>query len=340
MEIPVTRLPPLVWQMEKSLKCHDLMQASLFVAVSGGRDSVALMHMMWLLWKKHSFEMFFCHVHHGESQKPSEASEQENYRREAFCHVRDLAEFWKVPFLSNATIGDDSRLEFISSLDSEGEGEAELRKYRYGCLEEMKNRVQARSTPVVVMAHHAEDLLETRLHRLIRGTGPEGLVSMRERDEFFWRPLLKFSSDELQGYVESQGLNWVEDPSNQECGPFRNWLRQKWLMELEAKSPGAKRRLAQSLELLSQDRSPIDLGEFFEKDAIIAPSFSRLEKLKQREVLVSYMKRKNMKNYGQSHVEEILKRLDTPQKRHRFRVLKHEWVITPEMIWAVPVTLE
>lgn len=111
-------------------------------------------------------------------------------------------------------------------LQHSGGVEAAAREARYNAFFEV-----AKEGDVVALAHHAEDQLETLLFRMFRGTGIDGLAGMRplskKSGRLFWRPLLQESKQSLQAVVEVSGLQWIEDPSNQDQSFSRNYLRSK-----------------------------------------------------------------------------------------------------------------
>ena len=123
-------------------------------------------------------------------------------------------------------------------------GEAALRDFRHSRLDSLRREKRAQWT---ALAHHSEDLLETRLIRLIRGCGETGLAAMKPLDPPLLRPFLSVMREEIKDYALSYKLSWAEDPGNQDKRFLRNWLRNQWLPDLEKKRPGGVRRLAASL---------------------------------------------------------------------------------------------
>jgi len=178
----------------------------------------------------------------------------------------------------------------------------------------------------VMTAHHAEDLLETRLIRLIRGTGPQGLQSMSVKKGFVIRPFLELSKNDLKNYLTNKSLQWLEDPSNKSSRYLRNWLRNRWLPQLEKKRSGSLKRLSASLESLVPDQ------KVHNRDFLSRSEYLSLSSKEQLQALASILKSQGLLNYTQGHLREIQKRLDNTQKRLTFITAGAEWVVNAERI--------
>ena len=127
-----------------------------------------------------------------------------------------------------------------------GRSEAALREQRYAVLDAL---------PVdrVALAHHEQDLAETVLIRLLRGTGSVGLAAMRPRRGKYVRPMLGVSREAIVAYARAMGLTWVEDPTNEERIALRNRIRHELTPLLEQIRPGAIRALARSARAAARD---------------------------------------------------------------------------------------
>lgn len=189
------------------------------VALSGGVDSVVLLHLFRFGAGLPDLRLRAAHVDHG--MRPGSAADA--------AWVAGLCRAWGVPLTSRR-------------LDPPPLGEARARRLRYAFLEEVRLAEGARW---VATAHHADDQAETVLFRAVRGAGVAGLRGIRERRRpGVWRPLLPFTRAEVRGYAEARGLGWREDPTNT-LPLARNVLRHRVLPELEARvAPGARRALA------------------------------------------------------------------------------------------------
>ncbi len=151
---------------------------SMTVALSGGIDSVVLLHLLYQLQKKYHFTLKASHVHHGLSKNADKWVK--------FCDKLCAKLF--IPLDVNYV-----KLPQKKSLGIEGEA----RQLRYEKLLQTK-------TDLVVLAHHENDQAETFLLQLIRGAGVKGLSSMAHFDEHrhLWRPLLNTSRIDIESYAK------------------------------------------------------------------------------------------------------------------------------------------
>lgn len=305
-------LNDLEMKIFKSMK--HLESYKLIYALSGGLDSVVGLHMLIRLKTRIPLEIRVVHIHHGQS----DLSEQTKYRDMAQAFCKNLCESWELPFLSN-------QKSEANNLRSE----EELREFR-------RERIFALKEPTerIVTAHHRDDLLETRLIRLIRGTGIEGLTSMQKEEADFLRPFLNIERADFENYAEEFSLNYLEDPSNSDDEYLRNWIRNEWLPQLEQKREGAVSTMSRSLE---------NIAAYVEKDSWVQTFYGEegvnrikllcLSREKQLQVLASFLYHNGHKNFKKSQLTEILKRLDTDQKSLRFKVMGLDWVLEPNRLF-------
>jgi tRNA(Ile)-lysidine synthase len=156
------------------------------------------------------------------------------------------------------------------------------------------------------------------------------------------RPFLQESRESLRDYLRSRKLEWIEDPTNRTIDPLRNWLRHRWLPELEKKRAGGVKAFRRSLELLVEQQGTHQenwMAEILDADANEAPSikrdlYQRLGKLERHRVLAHYLRHLGIRHFGTSHIEEIAKRLDTNQKVFTFELLRFRWEINAQQILA------
>ena len=232
--------------------------------------------------------------------------------------------------------------------------EAALRDQRYQALRQC---LQDQQLDILALAHHRDDLLETRLLRLIRGTGGQGFAAMHTLEMPLFRPLLDFFKADLEAYLKSEKLRFLKDPSNDSLDPMRNWLREKWLKPLEKKQKGSLVSLARSLETLASEVSSSEKSDLLRQNAaflsqdpkevaktdpkgIAAIDLSRsfylsLNPTEQGRLLAQYLHSRGKKDFSQSHLQEIRKRLDKEQKDLTFRVAGCNWFVNAEQIKVV-----
>lgn len=142
--------------------------------------------------------------------------------------------------------------------------EEAARELRYRALTEAAMQNMARK---ILTAHHANDQAETVLMRLIRGSGMKGLGAMRRDNGFVLRPLLDFTKAELEEYCRNNGVNWVEDSSNQDLDYSRNYLRQRLMPLLEKLNPHMVYQLCKLAESAQEDEEVLqELAEQLAKE--------------------------------------------------------------------------
>jgi tRNA(Ile)-lysidine synthase len=226
------------------------------VALSGGMDSVVLLHLL----KDHP-GIAALHVHHGLSPHADAWA--------AFC--RRLCRHWQVPISVQRV-----------TVKKAGKGvEAAAREARHQAFKKLK-------VDVIALAHHLDDQAETVLMNLLRGAGVRGASGMRASARFegkeLARPLLEIPKHAIEQYARSHGLQWIEDESNADEALTRNFVRRRLGPLIATRFPQWKRSLARAARLLSEkdDRASRLLREYLASRGMNAPSEARLvEMLKQ-----------------------------------------------------------
>jgi tRNA(Ile)-lysidine synthase len=205
--------------------------AHVLVALSGGCDSVSLLHLLRFAAEDDGLRVSAAHFDHG-MRAGSE--------RDA-AWVRGLCRAWGVELV-------EARAE------SPPRTEEEARDARYAFL----RRAQAECGAThLATAHHADDQAETVLFRVLRGTGIPGLAGIPPADGTgLIRPLLPFSRAEIRRYARENGVRWRTDPTNALVDPARNRIRLKLLPYIERHlAPGARKSLARLAELAREDEA-------------------------------------------------------------------------------------
>lgn len=293
---------------------------------------MVLLDLLWSWQKRLGYSLAVAHIHHGLRGKPA----QVRFRNTAYLKVKKWADDRKVAFYSNARVS-KGRVRLNPSPIGRS-SEATMRDFRWKLMRQWHEEFQPDA--LIVTAHQVEDLLETRLLRLIRGTGASGLKAMSGRDGEIVRPLLSLRKKDLEIYARQHKIGFVEDPSNKDISILRNWLRKKWLPVLEKKSPGAVHAMARSLELILQSfngkgpglfpgQAQLDSGEGLDVKTLMKTSIEE-----KRQIIRNYLKEQGVDHFTHRHIEEILKRLDKIPKQHSFRILGLVWHLDPWRMWA------
>ncbi len=207
----------------------------ILAAVSGGADSVCMLHILLRLGAKEGFSVSAAHYNHRLRGAESDGDE---------AFVRDLCAAWNVPFLSG---GGDVAAE--AGACRRGLEET-ARDMRYAFL---RRAAEDAGADCIAAAHTADDNAETVLMHLCRGAGLTGLCGIAPRRDRIIRPLLCLTRADVEAYLAENGLPHREDSSNAEDGCDRNRLRHRVLPELRAIWPAVSRTVSSSAELLRAD---------------------------------------------------------------------------------------
>ena len=181
---------------------HNLIEPddAVFVAFSGGADSVFLLHTLLMLRNKLGYRSITAlHLHHG--LRGEEADRDEQFVRE-YCQNHGVS--LTVVHADVAALAADERL----SLEEAG------RRVRYECFAKLREQLNA---DFVVTAHTASDQVETVLMRVIRGCGLDGLTGIPCSRDYIRRPLLSCSRQEIETYCQECGVDYVTDETNGGC---------------------------------------------------------------------------------------------------------------------------
>ena len=199
----------LLQQFQETIERESLLPygTNLILCVSGGSDSIALLHLCHQLSRLFHWQLHILHFHHGLREESDE---------EAFF-VRDLSQRLNLEF----------HLRTTRDFQSETSGlQEKARNWRR--TEALKLREEIRADSILT-AHHAEDQLETWLLKWLRGAHLSGLQGMSRVDPPFIRPLLDFRKNMLSDFLKENGFGWREDASNQDSKYMRNRVRNELL---------------------------------------------------------------------------------------------------------------
>jgi tRNA(Ile)-lysidine synthase len=235
----------LLDQIEQSIRARRLFRPGqrILVAVSGGADSVVLLHLLHELARKHRWQLTAAHFNHRLRGRSSDADER---------LVRCVAERLKVPFLTDgADVRAFARAQKLSL-------EMAARKLRHDFLARAAAR---RRIPSVALAHHADDQLELFFLRLLRGSGGEGLAGMKWRNPSpsdpgleLVHPLLDQPKAVLLEYAAAQGVRFREDASNAALDFQRNRVRHELLPLLRRKyQPALDKSIGRVMDIIGAE---------------------------------------------------------------------------------------
>lgn len=188
---------------------------SVLVGLSGGADSVALLHVMHTLSKEYNFKVFAAHINHG--LRGEAALNDENFSKEiceslgieCFVKVADVRAYAKSLGMSEETAGRKVRYDFFSEITE-----------RYG--------IEFTAT-----AHHRNDNAETLVMNFMRGSAIAGLCGIPYKRENYIRPLLDVTRSEIEEYCKENNLKFVTDSTNLDNVYTRNKIRNVLIPAIE-----------------------------------------------------------------------------------------------------------
>lgn len=206
--------------------------APVLVGLSGGADSVALLAVLDALG-------FECRAAHCNFHLRGEESQRDMH------HAENVARDLNV----DLSIRD---FDVRARMERTGESvEMACRELRY---EWFSNLLDRESAQALAVGHHSEDRAETFFLNLFRGTGIDGLTTMRPRYGNVVRPLLERTREEIERYVEACGLTFVNDSSNSSDAHRRNIVRNRILPAIEEFFPGANAAILRTISNLESAR--------------------------------------------------------------------------------------
>ena len=270
--------------------------SSVLIGLSGGVDSVVLLHLLHQLAPRFSWRLSALHVHHGISPNADAWAD--------FC--AGLCAQHPIPL----------HIERVDIAPLRAHGiEAAARKLRHAA-------VARQHCDFVALAHHADDQAETLLLQLLRGAGVRGasampvlitsdlpacglsrmasssisrvegpLLAEREGLPNLLRPLLHCSRQEILGYAAANNLQWIEDESNADDSYPRNFMRHRVLPLLEQKFPAYRDTLARSAQHFAEasklldDLARLDAAQAIQGDTLAVAALQTLSQSRAKNLL-------------------------------------------------------
>ncbi len=270
----------------------------IVVGVSGGPDSICLLHILYELKDEFKYQLITAHFDHG--MRPGEDERETRF-------VKGFSEKLGIPFEYKKTDED---------IKSSGSIEEKARILRYNFLEEVREKYGAER---IAVGHNMNDQAETVLMRLIRGSGTSGLRGIPPVRGRIIRPIIKLTREEVLYYLKKRGLSYMIDSSNMSLEFLRNRIRHELIPYLLKYQPNIIEILANTAEILFLE------NDFLEKNAndwikrnvkeIGEISVLKLEDLKavhpalKNRILRNILEEKigSLKRISHKHISSILK---------------------------------
>lgn len=224
---------PLFKQVKAYIAQNNLIKNgdTIILGLSGGPDSVFLLHYLRSLQNELSLQIIAAHLNH-EWRESAQKDED-------FC--KQLCTSLQVQFISR-------KISEISVKKKYNGSKEELaRNARRQFFEELAQEYNANS---IALAHHAQDQQETFFVRLLRGSSLSGLVGMKPRDGAYIRPLLETNKEEIVSYLHSHNLEYCTDETNYSPNFLRNRIRSTIVPALSAVDDRFDKTFAKTLQQL------------------------------------------------------------------------------------------
>ena len=267
----------------------SLEPGSYVLAVSGGVDSVSLLHLL-AQRPQPAYKFTVAHFDHG-------IRDDSNQDRQL---VQAAARHYGLPFIYL-----DGHLSPITN-------EAVARKARYDFLHNVRHLTGAQA---IITAHHQDDLLETALINIVRGTGRRGLSSLKSTD-VVKRPILHVPKAEIYDYARDNQLVWNEDSTNRDQAHLRNYLRHQVIPRL---TPEQRHELLDLIQKVHQLNDEIDTH--LATHLHVQPALDRLDRhhfvmlphVVGMELLAAWLRRHDIQDFDR----KTLQRLSLAAKTYR-----------------------
>lgn len=250
------------------------------VAVSGGVDSMVLLD---LLRARPKLELIVAHFDHG--------IRKESARDRKL--VQRIAKSYNLPFFyAEGNLGAKA-------------GEALAREARYAFL----RKIQAeQGAEAIITAHHQDDMLETAIMNLLRGTGRRGLSSLKSREGLI-RPLLDWTKKDVREYAEEHDLVWAEDATNDDERYLRNYIRHNILSRFTKEGREA---LARHIKQAGKVNEEIDM--LLDKDLDAQPAKDELNRnwylqlpyAVATEMMAAWLRRNGVMQFDRHMIERLV----------------------------------
>jgi len=304
-----TLLHPLSVQLNDFLTAHlsfhdsesSHLTPALLLALSGGLDSVVLLHLLVHARKTLPFKLHAMHVHHGLSPNADAWA--------TFCQTQCTQ--LDVPLqIMHVHVAKNPDYK-----NSEQGIEAEARELRYQAL--LNGGVDGQLADFVVTAHHQDDQAETLLLQLFRGAGVRGLAAMPGVDATrkLLRPLLQQSRLSLESYARLQSLQWCEDESNDSIEYERNFVRHEVVPVLEARYPSLKNVLTRTAmhmaeaDALLKDLAQLDALSVLADNTLCLKGLAQLSVPRIKNILRWWFAENGLSMPTAEYLQEIVEQL-------------------------------
>ncbi len=281
--------------IEKTIEQYDMLKYgdTVIVALSGGADSVCLLHNFSEIREKYNIKLMACHVNH--HLRGEESHKDMEFCRE-LCRQNDIEIFIKE--------ADVDALSKQQKLSHEECG----RNVRYEFFNSLAEKYNAK----IATAHNADDNAETVIYNLTRGASLKGLSGIPRVRGNIIRPLINCTRQEIEEYCKSYGLIFVTDSTNLTDEYTRNKIRHRVMPVLREINPSVEHTVLQMNSTLSE------ISDYLEKNALLLLKIagnrdgyftSKLNEANPvilRQAVARLFAQNGFNSYSRKHIDEVL----------------------------------
>ena len=230
-------------KIKETIEKHSMLSEgeNVLVALSGGPDSVFLLHVLNNLKEELKLDLHTLYINHG--LRPEETPLEIE-----FC--KKLCETLKVPFITKSV-----DVKSFAKEKSMNKQEA-ARELRYKVFEETAFETKADK---IALGHNADDQAETLLMRLLRGSGPIGLSGIPPVRGMFIRPLIEIERQEIDRYIQEEKIDFVVDSSNLRRDYLRNKIRFSIIPMMKEINPNIIETLSRTAAIFREEERHFDI---------------------------------------------------------------------------------
>lgn len=286
----------LLEKVRKTIEKHNLLENgdTVICAVSGGADSVCLLHLMQSLKYDYNLTVYVANVNH---LIRGEESDRDSSFVKSVCKAADVKCFYR-----------EYNVKEIAKTRKIGEEECG-RILRYEFFDEISKELGGAK---IATAHNLNDNAETVLFRLIRGSSAHGLSGISYKRDNIIRPILDISRSEIEDYLIRNGISWCNDSTNALPVYARNKLRLKVFPELNSVVNNAEKRIVSAAKLIGEDDKYLysvadkALSECLFENYLLLSEFNRYEFPIKRRIISNLLSRWGMKEITADKIEDFM----------------------------------
>lgn len=233
----------IIERVQKTIEKFNMISTGdhILVGLSGGPDSVCLLHILQLLKPKYRLRISAAYIDHGlrEDEVPEEIE---------FC--RKICENLDVEFYTQSVaVKDFAKKEKINIQEA-------ARILRYGALDQISININAHK---IAVAHNADDQAETVIMRLLRGAGPAGLSGIPPVRKKIIRPLIEVERAQIEKFLSEKNIPYIIDSSNKSLKYLRNKIRHTLMPVIKSINPQAVHIISKTADILREENDYINV---------------------------------------------------------------------------------